>query len=106
MSREVAQEIYRQFGGGRASAMIGMYGQGYSVDENGNPYFCFSFKAGRIANHCTITLTPMDLYDMVIEKVSNRMTGIHRKVVAEHKGIYADQLKPLFQQATKLYLSL
>ena len=106
MSKQIAEEIYRQIGAGRASAMIGMYGQGYGTDENGNAYLSFSFKAGRVANACRITLTPMDLYDMVIEKISNRMTGIHRKMVAEHEGVYGDQLKPLFEQATGLCLSL
>lgn len=106
MSKQVAEEIYRQIGGGRASVMIGMYGQGYGTDEEGNPYLSFSFKAGRVANACRITLNSKDLYDMVVEKISNRMTGIHRKLVASYEGVYGDQLKKLFEGATGLYLSL
>ena len=104
----IASTIYQQFGGGRASAMIGMYGQGYGTDASGNPYLSFSFKAGRKANYCTITLNAMDTYNMVIEKVSRMSKDpyIKRKVVADHKGVYGDQLKPLFEVATGLLLQL
>jgi hypothetical protein len=106
-AKEIAETIYSQFGGRRAASMIGMCGQGFGTDENGNAYLSFKFKAGRKANYCKITLTPADLYDMTIEKVSfGSSQGLRRKVVAEHKGIFCDQLAPLFEEATGLYLRL
>ena len=44
-AKEIAEEIYRQFGGRKASVMIGMYSQGFGTDEKGNAYLSFSFKA-------------------------------------------------------------
>jgi hypothetical protein len=105
--KEAANTIYQQFGGGRAKAMIGMNAMGYDTDEDGNPFLSFKFKAGRKANYCKITLTPMDVYNMSIQKVSyGYKKGLQCKVVAEHDGIYSDMLKPLFEKATGLYLSL
>ena len=106
-AKEIAETIYKQFGGGKAAAMIGMYGKGFGTDENGNAYFSFSFKAGRKANYCKITLNAMDTYDMIIEKVSYGMKqGLKRKTVAACEGIYCDQLQELFESATGLYLRL
>lgn len=104
--KQIAETIYRQFGGRRAAVMIGMYGTGYRTDEAGNPVFSFRFKAGRKANFCSITLTPADLYDMVIERISLRKTGLDRKEVARFEGIFCDQLQELFERETGLYLSL
>lgn len=106
-AKEVAEAIYAQLGGRRAAVMIGMRGLVSGTDDAGNAYLSFRFKAGRKADYCTVTLTPADLYDMTVEKVSyGARQGLRRKVVAEHKGVYADQLKELFEKATGLYLSL
>jgi len=105
-AKEIAQTILTQLGGGRAVAMIGMYGMGFGTDENGNAYLSFSFKAGRRANYCKITLNAMDTYDMVIEKVSIRGGEQKRKEVANDNGVYCDQLQDLFEKATGLYLRL
>jgi len=104
--KQIAETIYRQFGGRRAAAMIGMYAVGYRKNKDGNAEFSFKFKAGRKANYCAIVLTPDDLYDMVIERVSLRQAGMHRREVARHEGIFFDQLQPLFEDATGLCLSL
>lgn len=44
----------------------------------------------------------MDLYDLEV----GRTRGTTYKVVASHDSIYYDQLKPLIEQATGMYLSL
>ena len=75
-AKEIATTIYKQIGGGRAKVMIGMYAQGYSTDDDGNPYLSFRFKAGRKANYCKITLTPLDTYDMTIKPLFEEATGL------------------------------
>lgn len=104
-AKEVAETIYAQLGGRGAAVMIGMHGLSCGTDDAGNHYLSFKFKAGRKANYCKITLTPADLYDMVVEKVSfGPARGLRRKVAAEHEGVFCDQLGPLFEEATGLYL--
>ena len=101
-AQAIAQEILNQFGGGRASMMIGMCNKAYGTDEQGNAYLSFRFKAGRKANYCKITLNGLDLYDMEIGKVH----GMNYRVVSSSESIYNDMLQKEFEQATGLYLSL
>jgi hypothetical protein len=61
----------------------------------------FKIKNQR-ANYIKITLNSMDLYDLEV----GRIRGTTYKVVATHKDVYFDQLKPLIEKATGMYLSL
>ena len=93
----VAITILKQLGGvGRLRAMTGAYN---FVDLGDG--VAFKIKNQR-ANYIKIKLNGKDLYDLEV----GRIRGTTYKVVATHNDVYFDQLKPLIEQATGMYLSL
>ena len=93
----IAMTILKQLGGaGRLNAMTGAY----NFRDLGNG-LAFKIKNQR-ANYIKITLNGMDLYDLEV----GRTRGTTYKVVASHDNVYFDQLKPLIEKATGMYLSL
>jgi hypothetical protein len=93
---EIASTILEQLGGAnRLHAMTGAY----NFINLGNG---LSFKIkNQKANYIKITLTSMDLYDIEV----GRIRGFTYKVVAEGKGLYAEELKRFIEKATGMYLS-
>lgn len=97
MSNQIAETILAQMGGiNRLRAMIGV--KIFIALENGVQ---FKFPAGRGINFVKIVLRN-DLYDVEF----GYARGMDYKVKAEQQGVYADQLKGVFEEATQLYLSL
>ena len=95
---EIANIIMKQMGGiGKITAMIGM--NGLCAIENG---VRFKFKGSKIANYCSVVLNDNDTYTLKLSK----LWGMKETVKLEESGLYFDQLKPIFEQNTKLYLSL
>lgn len=98
MSKQVAEIIIQQMGGfGRLKCMVGA---DYFV-ANGNDV-SFKFKGSKVANYIKIKLNEMDLYDIEFGKI----WGYNYKIVKEVNGVYNDQLISIFEDTTKLYLSL
>lgn len=98
MSTEVGETIVQQLGGsGKLKVMIGAY----NFLTNGDD-LSFKFKGSRVANYVKIKLNSLDLYDVEFGKIR----GHNYKIVREVEGLYWDQLKPIFENTTKLYLSL
>ncbi len=96
-NQEIAGEIIKQLGGmNKLVAMTGAYG--FAAVENG---VRFKLKS-RKANYVKIILNEKDLYDVEIGKIH----GHSYKIVKEAKDVYFDQLKPMIEQATQMYLSL
>ena len=96
---KAAETILKQMGGiGRIRAMTGakqflaLAGQYVGVQ------FKFPNRLRSRGNYVRITLNVGDTYDMRFQNGA--------KVVAEFKGVYADQLKSLFEEQTGLRLSL
>ena len=102
---EIANTIIRQMGGaGRLKAMIGAKDI-YALDSGVQ----FRFMGSKKANKVKIDYTPDDLYTMTFIKVGrlNKKTfDIKVDTVETFEGIYNDQLKPIFEETTGLYLSL
>jgi hypothetical protein len=71
----------------------------YNFVNRGNG-LSFKIKNQR-ANYIKITLTSMDLYDVEV----GRIRGNTYKVVAEGKGMYAEELKPFIEKSTGMYLT-
>ena len=93
----IAMTILKQLGGaGKLNAMTGAY----NFRDLGNG-LAFKIKNQR-ANYIKITLNGLDLYDLEV----GRTRGTTYKVVASHNDVYFDQLKPLIEKATGMYLSL
>ncbi len=96
-SREIAQAILQQLGGGnRLIMMVGAYN--FVIIPNG---VAFRIKNAK-ANVIKITLNALDLYNLEV----GRVRGTTYKVVAKHDNIYNDMLKPLIEKSTGMYLSL
>lgn len=94
----VADLIAKQLGGtDRLQSMIGAKNMSYSADS-----FQFKFPGSAIANYVEIKLLPSDLYKVTFYKIR----GLNAPIVKEVSGVDASQLKDLFEQTTKLYLSL
>jgi len=104
MNTETANTIKSQLGN-PALFMIGA--KKLTPHENG-----LSFKIGqnhRKINHVKITLNGLDLYEITFSRMhSPKMLakGRQPKIVAEHEGLYFDQLKRIIEKETGLYTSL
>jgi len=97
----IANTTLQQLGGNKFIAMTGA--NDFGVDGN---TLSFKFPSRSGANYCRITLNSLDLYDMQFIRI-RKVKGIPQsKVVAEHNGIYADQLQTIFTKETGLYTSL
>lgn len=93
----VAKTILQQLGGmGKLVVMTGAYN---FIDlKNG-----VSFKIkNRKVNYVKIVLNGKDLYDVIFGRIAVGKL----KVTAEHNDIYYDQLIPLFEKETGMYLKL
>jgi len=103
MTQEQMNILLKQMGGyGRVRAMTGAYNFSVGKDKDGDPQLGFFFKNRRGPNGVQIALKADDTYTMRFFR--RRGYDVHWK--DEFTGVYASQLKPLFEQATGLYLSL
>jgi hypothetical protein len=94
---EIAKTILQQLGGqGRLVVMTGAYN--FVALRNG---VAFKLKS-RKANYVKITLNGKDLYDVEFQKI----IGTKAKLIAEHNDIYFDQLIPIVEKETGMYLKL
>lgn len=90
--------ILKQLGGvGKLKMMTGAYN--FLAHDHG---VSFRFKnKGKRVNAISVTLNSMDLYHVTFENVR----GINMNVVKEYKDVYFDQLIPIFEETTGLYLT-
>jgi len=98
MALEIANTILSQLGGNKFLAMTGA--SNLLGGDN-----TLSFKIGRNANkvtHVRVTLTPMDDYS--VEFINIRGTNV--KPIATVDGVYADNLREVFERRTGLRTSL
>lgn len=96
----VAEEIARQLGGtGRLRAMIGA--ENFVGDTN-LLQFRWKAKARNAANSIRIVLDPSDTYTVTFYSV--RGTSVKEK--GSYSGIYADDLRGLFERETGLRIAL
>jgi len=96
-NKAIAMTILQQLGGmNRLNIMTGAYN--FLIVNNG---VSFKIKNPR-ANYIKITLTSKDLYNLEI----GRIRGDKYTIVYEGAGLYNDQLKPIIEEKTGMYLSL
>lgn len=102
-AKAVSAIILAQLGGaGRVSTMLGRPTMGYGTSPEG-PYLSIKFASPhRGPNYCKITLTPADTYTVEFAK----LVKYDLKPVGTYHDVYAEQLKPLFERVSGLYLSL
>lgn len=95
---EIADTIIQQMGGGkRLGTMIGAHN--FVAIERG---LQFGFRLCRKANKITITLEPSDTYTVKFWKI----TTARARAVKTYQDVYADNLIPLFEKFTGLYLTM
>jgi hypothetical protein len=96
----VTETIYKQFGGFRAMAMIG----GSCVYDNEKSSITVAFKAKALnkSNKAVIRLEADDTYTVEFW----RIRGMNAVQLSELTMVYADQLQEVFEEATRLRLSL
>ena len=98
-AKEIAETTLMYLGGtGRLKAMINA--RDFSYDDEGT--LKFKFSSYPKANVVYFILTPMDDYTIEFRKV----TASNNKLVKTIDGLHFDQLKPVFEEETGLYLSL
>lgn len=97
--REIADTIIAQLGGRQFIMLTGS--KNFGFDEKG-----LSFRVG--TNEKRVTHVKIDYdggadaYDVYFYS----LRGTDLRVVAEHHGIFSDQLQDLFENATGLYVTL
>lgn len=96
----VTKTIFEQFGGYRAMAMIG--GTCVYDNEKSSVTIAFKEKAFNKSNKVVIKLQADDTYTMQFWHIK----GIKAVMISELDMVYADQLKDVFENATRLRLSL
>lgn len=101
MGQQIAETTIQQLGGyGRLRLMVGA--DKFTYDKKGT--IRFWFKGSRKVNHLEIVLDPTDTYTMTFRKITQR--GLNVKEINTLSGVYADQLREIFEGETGLYLSL
>lgn len=95
----VAQNILNQMGGRRVQVMVN--GRDFVYDDNS---VSFKFSGSQKTNQVHVKLNGMDTYNVTFYKWKPQKLE-HTKV-KEVNGIYAEDLKPFFEDTTGLYLSL
>ena len=103
-NKRIAMTILEQMGGAsRISAMIGV--DHFDILSHGG--VMFKYKARGKGNCCIITYDyGWDLYKMKITNIRTYKGQLKIKEIYNQEGLYFDMLKPEFEQATGLYLSL
>lgn len=97
---QIARTIIDQLGKGA----LFMLGAQHLVDLGNG--LQFRIRGSKRANTIMIELDQgQDLYNIRILKIG-RAPGYKVTEVANHKGLFADQLRPVIEQATGLYMSL
>jgi hypothetical protein len=98
-ANRVAEEILNQLGGNRKlSAMISMHNLYFSTDSLTEGFLQFDFKGCKKAFKVRIYLEYNDTYTLKFYSKSFKKHTI--------QGVYNDNLIEVFQNYTKLYLSL
>ncbi len=92
---EIAKTIIAQLGGQRR--LVAMTGANNFAA--GNYMVTFRIKNPKV-NYVKIYLSPKDLYDITFGKIS----GSKFSIVKEYTDIYAEDLIPIFEEATGMYL--
>jgi len=98
----VVQTIYSQIGGGRFKVMTGAKDFTAHNEQCGGLSFKLPRFSGIKINHVKIVLNGSDLYDITF----GRIHGNNFSVISEHKDVYNDDLRPLFESETGLRTSL
>lgn len=88
--------------GGYNKLMAMVNAKNFVYDKEGGIQFWFS--GNKNMNIVKFSLTHEDLYKVTFYKYNRRTMDV--KVVDEYDGIYAEQLKELFEQVTGRYLSI
>lgn len=97
---QVAKTIYQQFGGKRAMFMIG--GKATTIKGGKGIGIKWPNKQRKKGNYVEIILKGDDTYDMEFFNLTMKA----KKSVKKHTGVYADQLRSLFEKQTGWYLKL
>jgi len=95
--KQIATTIYNQIGGRKAFYMMGAKNLAYD-----NNKLAFKIRGSRSINHIRVTLQADDLYTLEFLYLTVKTY----KTVKKLTGLYNDQLKPVIEQETGLYLSL
>ena len=99
---EIAETILMQMGGiNRISLMTGA--KNFLALENG---VSFRYPGSKHSNYVKVILNGKDLYDVEFGKIRNVKGVLTYKRVETMNDLYFDMLKPVFEQHTRLYLSL
>lgn len=99
-SKQVAETILAQLGGGRFIAMTGA--NSFTSGENGELTFKYPRRKGFSHSAVKISLNVMDTYDVEFIDMRRNMT-FERKTIA---NVYNDQLQTVFTAETGLLTSL
>ncbi len=113
MSQQIAQTILNQMGGtGKLTAMVGANNFVFDGEKQN---VSFKFKACKKCNYVRITLNAMDFYDVEFIKIHREaslkqlLAGKTTKeptTVETFDNVDCEQLNPIFESVTGLYLSL
>lgn len=98
---QIAQTILNQLGGNQFIAMTG--GHSFTT-ERGSDCLTFKFKGSRKSNTCRVVLNGLDLYDVDFFKFSPKTFACPKTYSIG--GIYADQLRSVFEDHTGLFTNL
>lgn len=103
---EIATEIRTQLGNGTLF-MLGAKNLKATTnpEKKEDPALSFRIRGSRTVNYILISLNAMDTYDMTFGVIrANRKAemGFTYKIVAQHDGMYADQLHEMIEKETGL----
>lgn len=101
-AKQTAETILSQLGGNKFTVMTGA--RSFMFHERGALSFKLPGKSG--INHVHIELNSLDLYNVEFRRVTVRAGVLTNKLISEHKDVYADMLRGIFEKETGLRTSL
>ena len=101
--QEIANTIIQQMGGRKLCAMVGAKNFTYgTIEYDGfeQPYMLFQFSLSRKYKYCRI------IYNQGSDTYIFQLLNNKASVKVDLADVYAEDLVPLFEEKTGLYLSL
>ncbi len=98
-AKYIGQTTLRYLGGAaQLKMMLGAHD--FFINDSGD--LVFRFQGCQKANAVAFRVNGLDLYDILFFKTRNGQTDL----VAEYNDLYCDQIQDVFEQYTRMYMTL
>lgn len=105
-ARQIAATILQQLGGSRFVAMTGAHNLQHGVGMHSCGALYLRFRGSLRFNSLQVSLDGRDTYTVRFVKMAGAARGFGTLAETTHEGVYAEDLRSLFERETGLATSL